>query len=209
MQVWRKLVGLFLLAARWLVAGIFLRSGLAKATRLAAFHSAVRNYRLLPPALVAVVATVLPFAEITAGILLAIGVLPVLVAATLALLLVIFATAIAINLARGRIFECGCSASAVAPSTISWRHVVVDLLLAAVAAVIAVAPPAAAQLWRGPAGLVQVTTQGGGAFPVLLAVLVCFAVIPLMQRAAAVRGLAAAASRQLDAGAIHSEPRRN
>lgn len=41
-------MGLFLLAARWLIAGIFLRSGLAKATGLAAFHSAVTNYRLLP-----------------------------------------------------------------------------------------------------------------------------------------------------------------
>lgn len=192
-------MGLFLLAARWLIAGIFLRSGLAKATGLATFRSAVANYRLLPPALVTVVATTLPFAEIAAGVLLAIGVLPTVVAAAVAVLLVVFAVAIAVNLARGRVFDCGCVGSAIAPSTISWRHVAVDLVLAVAAAAIAVAPPAVAELWGGPVGPVRVATQGGTAFPVLLAVLVGLVVMTMLQRAAAVRGLAAAASRPLDA----------
>ncbi len=199
-------MGLFLLAARWLVAGIFLRSGLAKATGLAAFRAAVANYRLLPPALVTAVATALPFAEIAAAALLAVGVLPVVVAGALAVLLVIFAAAIAVHLARGRVCDCGCAGSAAAPRTISWRHVAVDLVLAALAAAVAVAPPAAAELWRGPAGLLRVATQGGGAFPVLLAVLVCFAMTALLQRAAAVRGLAASASRQLAAGNVPAPP---
>ncbi len=202
-------MGLFLLAARWLIAGIFLRSGLAKATRLAAFHSAVTNYQLLPPALVTVVATALPVAEIAAAVLLAVGVMPVVAAGALALLLFVFAAAIAVNLARGRVFDCGCAGSAVAPRRISWGHVVVDIVLAAAAAAIAVAPPATAELWRGPTSLVPVATQSGGAFPVLLAVLVCFVVMALLQRAAAVRGLAAAASRRLDARTVPPEPRRN
>lgn len=192
------MVGLFLLAARWFIAGIFLRSGLAKAAGLAEFRSAVANYQLLPPSFVTVTATALPFAEIAAAVLLAFGVLPTVVAAILALLLVVFSVAIALNLARGRVFDCGCGGSAVAPSKISWRHVAVNLLLAIVAAAIAVAPPPTAELWRGPVGPVRVAAESNGAFPILLAILVCLVVMTVFRRAAAVRGLAATASRQLD-----------
>lgn len=190
-------MGLFLLLARWVVAGVFLRSGLAKATGLAAFRSAVANYRLLPPALVTPVAMALPSAEVLAAVLLAIGVLTVVVAAALAVLLVSFALAIGINLAQGRVFDCGCTGSAATPRLISWRHVTADLLLAAVAAAIAVAPPAAAQLWRGPAGLAHVTTPGSGVFPVVLAACVGLVMTSLLRAAADVRDLTMRSSRTL------------
>lgn len=187
-------MGFFLLLARWLIAGIFLRSGLAKATGLAAFRSAVANYRLLPPVLVTPVAAILPFAEIVAAALLAIGVLTVVVAAVLAFLLVTFAVAVGINLARGRVFDCGCTGSAATPRLIAWRHVTADLVLAAVAAAIAVAPPAAAQLWRGPAGLARVATPGGGALPVLLAASIGLVLTSVLRSAADVRDLTAHSS---------------
>lgn len=202
-------MGLFLLMARWLVAGIFLRSGLPKATGLAAFRSAVGNYGLLPTALVTVVAVTLPYAEILAAILLAVGVLTVVVAAVLAILLLAFAVAIGINLARGRVFDCGCAGSVAAPRMIGWRHVAADLGLAALAAAIAVAPPAAAQLWRGPAGLVHVAEPGGGAFPALLATCVCLVMIFLLRRAADVRELTKTASRMLNAAPVSLNSRRH
>lgn len=192
-------VGVLLLAARWLVAGMFLRSGLAKAVGIAEFRSAVANYRLLPPELVTAVAVLLPFAEIGAAALLAAGVFTMVVGAALAVLLIGFALAIAINLARGRVFDCGCAGSEAVPRIISWWHVVTDLVLAAVAAVIAVASPGAAQLWRGPASPVHVTAPDGGAFPVLLAVIVCQVAMLVSRRAAAVRDLAAMVSRDLAA----------
>ena len=192
-------MGLILLAGRWIVAAIFLRSGLAKATALEDFRQAVSNYRLLPPSLVTAVAVTLPFAEIAAAVLLAAGILTVVVAAALALLLVGFAVAIAVNLARGRVFDCGCVGSAAAPRMISWPHVAVNLVLAAVAGTIAAAPPAALQAWRGPAGLIEVSTPPAGAFPVLLAVLVCLVMMIVVRRAVAVRSLATATTRQLGA----------
>ena len=194
-------MGLVLLAARWLVAAIFLRSGLAKATELATFQSAVANYRLLPSALERPVALSLPFAEIGSAILLAVGVLPVIVAAALALLLMIFAAAIAVNLARGRMFECGCGGS-VAPQMISWRHVAADLVLAAVAAAIAAAPPAAAQLWPGPAGPAQVVPSGS-VIPVLLTVLLCLVLTTVVRRALVASVLTAKVGSRRDA---HPEP---
>jgi hypothetical protein len=202
-------LGLLLLAARWLVAGIFLRSGLVKAIGIAEFRSAVVNYRLLPPALVTAVAVTLPFVEIGAAALLAAGVLTVAVAAALASLLIVFASAIAINLARGRVFDCGCAGSAAVPRVISWRHVVIDLVLAAMAAAVAGASPDAAQLWPGPVSPVHVTTPGGGILPVLLAVIVGLVMMFVLRQAADVRGLAAAAGREPAAHDSPTESRRH
>lgn len=199
-------MGFLLLAARWFLAGIFLRSGLVKATELAAFRSAVANYQLLPQALEKPVAVTLPVAEIVAAVMLAAGVMPVVVAAALALLLMIFAAAIGVNLARGRKFDCGC-AGTVAPQMISWRHVAADLTLAAVAAAVALWPPAAAELWLGPAGPAYAVPDGG-AFPVLATVLVCLVMAAVLRRAVVVRSLAAAVSGQLDAPSAAPDPGR-
>lgn len=175
------MAGLVMLALRWILAGVFLRSGLSKAGDLSEFRSAVGNYRLLPAVLVAPVAVTLPFAEIGGAVLLIAGVLPVIVAALLAALLVIFAVAIAANLARGRVFDCGCGGN-VAPQLISWRHVVTDLMLAVAAAAVAIVPPAAPNLWRGPAGLASVSVPGGSAFPLVLAVLLIAVMAAVLQR---------------------------
>lgn len=183
-------MGLFLLGVRWLVAGIFLRSGLIKVSRIAEFRSAVANYRLLPAAAVLVVSWALPFAEIVLAVMLAAGLLPVVASAALAAMLVIFAVAIAVNLARGRSFDCGCGGS-VAPNLISWRHVLLDLVLAGAAATVAIAPPPTAGLWRGPAGLVQVSAAGGGTAPVLLAVVTFLVTLAVLKRAVTVRRLIA------------------
>jgi uncharacterized membrane protein YphA (DoxX/SURF4 family) len=186
------MAGLVMLAVRWVLAGVFLRSGLGKTTGLALFRAAVANYRLLPAVLVTPVAYVLPFAEIVAAILLALGVVPLVVAAALALLLIAFATAVAVNLARGRVIDCGCAGTVATPRLISWRHVATDMTLAGAAAAVAVAPPPG-NLWAGPGGLVSVAMPAGGAFPVLLSVLVCLVTVTLLRRAGAAIGLARAA----------------
>jgi uncharacterized membrane protein YphA (DoxX/SURF4 family) len=181
-----------MLAVRWFLAGVFLRSGLDKTTGLVQFRAAVANYQLLPAVLVTPVAYGLPFAEIAAGVLLALGILCLVVAAALALLLIAFATAIAVNLARGRVFDCGCAGSVATPQLITWRHVATDMALAGAAAAVAIAPPPA-DLWRGPSGLASIAMPAGGAFPVLLSVLVCLVTVTLLRRAGAVINLARAA----------------
>jgi uncharacterized membrane protein YphA (DoxX/SURF4 family) len=182
------MVALVTLAIRWIIAGVFLRSGLGKTADLAGFRGAVANYRLLPAGLVGPVAYSLPFAEIAAATLLALGVLPVVVAAALALLLVTFAAAIAVNLARGRVFDCGCAGSIATPQKISWWHVGADVVLGAAAAAIAFAPPPA-NLWKGPGGLTAVAMPAGGAFPVLVAVILVLVIAALLRRAGPVYAL--------------------
>lgn len=67
-------MGLVPLFARWIAAGIFLRSGITKEIALPEFRSAVANYKLLPAPLITPAAFSLPFAEIAAAILLAVGI---------------------------------------------------------------------------------------------------------------------------------------
>jgi uncharacterized membrane protein YphA (DoxX/SURF4 family) len=176
------MIGLALLMARCVLVAIFFRAALGKMSDLADFRSAVANYRLLPAAAVPAVALALPFAEAAAALLLAVGVLTGPVAALLALLLVIFAAAIAVNLARGRVFDCGCAGSA--PRKIGWQHVAVNLTLAAVAAAIALAPPAGLSVWPGVHGPFSVTTSRADAIPVVLAAVLAVVTILVGRRAA-------------------------
>jgi hypothetical protein len=120
---------------RVVLAVILLRSGAIKILNVADFRQAVRNYELLPPRVVGAAAGGVPVVELVAGGLLLLGVELGVVGIAVALMLVAFSVAIAINLLRGRTISCGCSGS-VAPD-ISWRHVICTCALAAAAAVVA------------------------------------------------------------------------
>ncbi len=89
---------------------VFATAGLAKLRSRRMFPGVVANYRLLPEALVAPVASVLPWMELAIGIGLVAGI--GLLAAPAIVLLLVFATAMAINIGRGRAhIDCGCGRS--------------------------------------------------------------------------------------------------
>jgi hypothetical protein len=116
-----------------LIALVFLQAGVSKLLSRDEFQGIVANYRLLPGALVAPFAALLPFAELAAGL----GVLSMATRASAAVLasalLLLFATAMAINLARGRRdIDCGCFKSALKQTISAWL-IGRNLLLAAVA----------------------------------------------------------------------------
>lgn len=172
-------MGLVLFAARFIVALIFLRAGVAKLADRLDFRAAVANYRILPGFLTGPVATILPWAEIAVGTLLAAGMLTSPAAAVLALLLTAFSVGIAINLARGREFACGCAGTA--PSMISWRHIAVNAVLAVAAAAVALAPPAALAVWPGVPASFRVGMPSADAVPVLLTVILGFALSAVLR----------------------------
>jgi uncharacterized membrane protein YphA (DoxX/SURF4 family) len=157
-----------LLVVRLSIACTFIRAGAVKLADMKEFRLAVTNYDILPAGLVAAAAVTIPAVEVTAGFLLLLGVLTVVVAAALAALLLCFSAAIAVNLARGRVFDCGCGGSA-APRTISWRHVAFNTILACAATAVAVAPPTGLELLRGPSGLVSIAVPAGSGVPLVLA----------------------------------------
>ena len=85
---------LFIWAARLAVAGLFLAACIAKIRDPEAFALAVSRYRILPAEFVNLVAIILPWIELTAG-------LAVLAAP-------VFTIAISLNLLRGIEASCGC-----------------------------------------------------------------------------------------------------
>ncbi|HTR17049.1 MAG TPA: MauE/DoxX family redox-associated membrane protein [Acetobacteraceae bacterium] len=125
-------------AARVAVGLILAHAATGKLRDPAVFRGVVHAYRLLPDRLADALAAVLPPVEAGLAALLIAGVLapfPGLVAAPL---LVVFAGAIGINVARGRTeIDCGCFRGA-APQRIGWGLVGRNLGLAALALLAAV-----------------------------------------------------------------------
>lgn len=182
-------MGLAVLAARWLIAALFLRAALAKRADPADFRAAVANYRLLPGKAVPFVARAVPAAELAAALLLAVGLGTGIAAGAVAAMLLVFCVAIGTNLARGRVFDCGCAGFG-APKQISWRHVATNIVMAAAAVAVTVVRTPVAALWNGPTGPFRASdASGSDALPVALAVVLTLVVATLLRRAAHVRTL--------------------
>ncbi|EGD59238.1 Methylamine utilization protein mauE [Novosphingobium nitrogenifigens DSM 19370] len=122
---------------------VFAGAGLAKLRHRELFPGVVANYRLLPPALEAPVALLLPFVEVVLGVgLIASGLTGGKLAWLgwpAAALFLGFAAAMAINIRRGRAhIDCGCGRSQLR-QPLSWGLVVRNGVLAALAVCHAVA----------------------------------------------------------------------
>lgn len=93
---------------RWIVGMAFVVASLHKVSNPAAFAQVVYSYNLFPVDAINLIAIVMPFIELTAGLALVAGVYPRAAAAIVSALLVAFALIITINLLRGHDFDCGC-----------------------------------------------------------------------------------------------------
>lgn len=125
---------------------VFVEAGLAKLRHRDVFPGVVANYRLLPEALVAPAAALLPPVELGLGLGLIVSVLtgggPLhWFALPAAALFVAFAAAMAINIRRGRSqIDCGCGRSHLR-QPLGWGLVGRNLVLAALVAIHGIAPP--------------------------------------------------------------------
>jgi uncharacterized membrane protein YphA (DoxX/SURF4 family) len=95
-------------AARLGLAAVFLVAGASKVGDLAGSARAVNAYRLMPFEAAKIVGAVLPFVEITLGLLLLAGIAVRLSAGIATALLVIFIAGIGSAWARGLRIDCGC-----------------------------------------------------------------------------------------------------
>ncbi len=143
-----------LLAVRIGIACIFLTAAVGKLRHLTVFEGVLANYRLLPRWAVAPLHVLLPLAEIAVAVSLLI--VPQVAAPSAALLLLVFAAAMAVNLRRGRRdIDCGCHQSALRQRlswTLVWRNTVL-VLLALAAALPAAQPSTSAWLTGAGAGV--------------------------------------------------------
>ena len=107
-----------------LVGGAFVLAGALKIADPAKFAQDVGHYRLLPPALINLVAILLPWLEVVAGSFLLLGLWVRAAALVITSLTVMFLFVIGSALVRGLNIECGCF------GTIGGRHIgVVNLVI--------------------------------------------------------------------------------
>jgi uncharacterized membrane protein YphA (DoxX/SURF4 family) len=101
-----------LIISRLILGGIFIYAAIDKIAHPDQFAEIVYNYKLLPGAAVNIMAIMMPWVEMMAGVFLVLGIWVKDSAAILGALLLVFIAAISINLARGLDFDCGCFSTA-------------------------------------------------------------------------------------------------
>jgi hypothetical protein len=124
-----------ILAARLILAGIFIYASLVKIAHPAAFANDVYNYQLLPDALINLTAIVLPWLELFLGLCLLAGIWLPGAVLTVNGLLIVFLAALVFNLGRGLDVNCGCfSTSSDAPAMSAGWYLLRDVGFFAVGA---------------------------------------------------------------------------
>jgi len=120
--------GLFILF-RLLIGFIFIYAGIEKILAPAEFAEAIDNYRMLPAALINILAITLPWIELITGVLLIVGFFIKGSSLILLGLLLIFAVAITINIIRGVDISCGCKTPWDLSDKISLRKLIEEIIL--------------------------------------------------------------------------------
>ena len=125
---------------RLLLGGLLILAGTLKAGHAPELASAIAGFRLLPSAVVGPLALALPYFEILLGGYLVAGLFTRVAATVAAVQFVIYAAVVASAVIRHIPANCGCFGPG-DNATADWPHVVFDLVLAAVAALIAFGAP--------------------------------------------------------------------
>jgi len=140
MVLGEQMLALSGLAASIAVGLVFLVAGIDQWRHRALLPGVIANYRLLPRRLILPAARLLPVVEVATGAALLIGLRPLPTVVGIALLL-LFAGAMAINIARGRgHIDCGCGHGALR-HPIGWPLVARNAALATLLALRLPAPP--------------------------------------------------------------------
>jgi uncharacterized membrane protein YphA (DoxX/SURF4 family) len=118
---------IILIILRSIVGYVFSSSGISKLNfGIKNFHNNIIGYELVPKSVASILAFTIPWIEILLGIALIIGLLIQTTALVACSVLLLFTTALAINIMRGKKHDCGCSSK---PIPISWSLVTRNLLL--------------------------------------------------------------------------------
>jgi uncharacterized membrane protein YphA (DoxX/SURF4 family) len=134
-------------AARLGLGLLLVVAGALKLGHAPALASSIAGFRLLPAAVIPLLALALPPLEIFLGLYLVAGLFTRVAGASAAVLFLLYAGAIASAVVRGIPANCGCFGPADS-ATADWPHVAGDAILAAIAAFIAFRAPGALALDR-------------------------------------------------------------
>jgi rhodanese-related sulfurtransferase/uncharacterized membrane protein YphA (DoxX/SURF4 family) len=117
---------MFFSIVRILVGLFFLFSGAVKLVDLQSFRDAVVMFDILPKQFINIATVTIPSAELVCGLALLLNSFKRAALSILTFLVVVFITAIAVNLLKGRTFECGCLGFLKITDNISWYSVLFD-----------------------------------------------------------------------------------
>jgi uncharacterized membrane protein YphA (DoxX/SURF4 family) len=116
------------LASPWLTVRVqialgifFVAAALPKLLDPPSFAHMIYNYRLVPGAIVNLMALVMPWLELLTGVALVLGIWTRTSAAVIGALLLVFVAAISFNLARGNAIDCGCFDVSAAGKSVAER----------------------------------------------------------------------------------------
>jgi uncharacterized membrane protein YphA (DoxX/SURF4 family) len=96
------------LVARWILGLTFIYASFHKILAPGEFARIVYGYDLFPHVFINLIAIIIPFMELVAGLALIIGIYPRSAAIIINIMLLAFVAALTINIIRGREFDCGC-----------------------------------------------------------------------------------------------------
>ncbi len=113
-------------APRFLLGALFLWASLAKIGNIDGFATDLHHYRILPLALENILAMMLPWIEVLAGLALVLNFAPRAGSVILGVMLVVFIAAILSAMARDLDIACGCFGTADATRT-GWIALLRDL----------------------------------------------------------------------------------
>ncbi len=113
------------LAVRWFLGTVFLYASYHKIVSPAHFAKIIYGYYLFPDASINIIAIVLPFLELFAGLALILGIYPRSAALIINGMLLGFIVVLGINLARGQQFDCGCFSVSETGYTYTAGHLLV------------------------------------------------------------------------------------
>ena len=114
---------------RIILGGIFIYASLDKIINPEQFAHALSNYRLLPRGLENLFALLLPWAEVTIGIFLILGLFEWVSLTLYNILMLTFMAVIALSLMRGLNISCGCFTSDPNADKITWLSMLRDSLI--------------------------------------------------------------------------------
>ena len=133
---------IIVLVVRVVLGAIFIVAGASKMGHFAEFAQQIAAFRILPRAVVAPMAILLPFVEIAVGGALVAGFATRAAATVATVLLFVFDVAIASAVMRGLSLNCGCFGPNDATVT-TWGEVGRDAIFVVLALVVALWPPGA------------------------------------------------------------------
>ncbi|MDR3610600.1 MAG: MauE/DoxX family redox-associated membrane protein [Ignavibacteriaceae bacterium] len=102
----------FLFLLRLLLAFVFIFAAIEKISSPGNFSASISNYKLLPSEVINLLAIIIPWIELIAGLLLLLGISVKENSAIITTLLIVFTIAIIISLFRGLNIDCGCFGTA-------------------------------------------------------------------------------------------------